>query len=391
MSSVARVVSASARRDSAGSQALLRQVYRVLNLLRIGLAVHALAVNLQRGAAAAHPGVLVGAMIVLVAWTGIVGLVHSRPSGRTAWWSVADVAVALLLVATSEWILGSPLYERDYLSVPVFWSVCGPLAVSVGHSVRLGVIAALGVGVTKIVVTPTVEPGLWSTLIILVFVAGGVGILVEFLLASLTERDRAFAETAALAERERLNRIVHDGVLQLLTLMEREGPGLGPRGARLAELAREQEARLRVLLQDRTVEVSRNADQEARRDLTSVLDKHASSTVTISAMADEVPVDLDVANEVDAVVTEILANVRRHAGPTAQAWLLLEREGNEIIVSIRDNGVGATPEQLTTAGERGHLGVRDSVIGRVRDLGGQATVRAAAGRGVEWELRIPVA
>ena len=76
---------------------------------------------------------------------------------------------------------------------------------------------------------------------------------------------------------------------------------------------------------------------------------------------------------------------------TCEKLLPLIREGNEIIVSIRDNGVGATPEQLTTAGERGHLGVRDSVIGRVRDLGGQATVRAAAGRGVEWELRIPVA
>ena len=56
---------------------------------------------------------------------------------------------------------------------------------------------------------------------------------------------------------------------------------------------------------------------------------------------------------------------------------MLEREGNEIIVSIRDNGVGATPEQLTTAGERGHLGVRDSVIGRVRDL--------AKGSAEAWE------
>ncbi len=391
MSSMERALRAAARRDSPGSQAILRQVYRVLNLLQVGFAVHAVAVNAQRGAAAAHPGLLVAAMIVLAAWTGIAGVVHARPQGRTkVWWSLADMAIAVVLVGTSQYVLGPELYARDYLSIPVYWSVCAPLALAVGVSARVGMLAGLLVGVVKVLVTPSLEPGLWSTIIVYVFVAGGVGIMVEFLLSSLTERDRAFAATAALAERERLNRIVHDGVLQLLALMEREGPGLGPRGIRLATLAREQESKLRALLQDRTVDLGVGDDLRRLPDLTSLLDKHASSTVTISAMADEVHVDETVAHEVDAIVTEILANVRKHAGPAAQAWVLLEREGNEVILSVRDNGVGATNAQLTGAAQHGHLGVRDSILGRVRDLGGHATVRAQPGRGVEWELRIPV-
>jgi signal transduction histidine kinase len=107
-------------------------------------------------------------------------------------------------------------------------------------------------------------------------------------------------------------------------------------------------------------------------------------------MAERVMVSSREALEIDAVVTEILANVAKHAGPAARAWVLLEHEGRELIISLRDNGVGAKAEDITKAGDRGHIGVRDSVLGRIRDLGGQAVVRAAPGRGVDWELRIPV-
>ncbi len=389
MSTVPRMLRASPRRDTPGSLALVGQIFQVLNLVRIGLALHAVAVNIQRGPLATHPGVLAGAVIVIIAWTSFVGIGYARPGGRSRLWYAADVLMAVVMTVSSEWILGPVLYDRDFLSVPVFWSVCAPLALAIGVSMRAGVLAAVLVGGAKVIVTPTLEPGLWSTLVILVLVCAGVGLLVDFLLSNLTERDRAFAEAAALAERERLNRIVHDGVLQVLALVEREGPGLGPRGHRLAGLAHEQEVKLRTLLQDRSVEV-RRFDAGERRDLTALLDRHASATVTISTMADEVLVDSDVADEIDAVVSEILSNVAKHAGPGAQAWLLLEQEGNEVILSVRDNGVGTTTEQLSQAFHGGHLGVRNSILGRVRDLGGHANVRTSVGRGVEWELRIPV-
>lgn len=377
------------RTDSPASRALISQIYRVLNLLRIGLALHAIVVNVQRGERATHPGLLVAAMIVLAAWTAVAGLVYARPRPPRTSWLVADVLVASLLAASSAWVLGTGLYEQDFLSVPVFWSVTAPIAVAVGRSVKWGIVAAVVVATARWLAFPSSAPAVWSGFIVLVFVAGGVGIMVDFLLSSLSERDRAFAETAALAERERLNRIVHDGVLQVLTLVEREGPGLGPRGVRLARLAHEQEVRLRVLLQDRVVELA-DATTEPRRDLISMLDRHSSGQVTVSTMADQVLVDPRVAEEVDAMVAEILVNVQKHAGASAAAWLLLEREGNEVIVSIRDNGVGTTTEQLHGAVDRGHLGVRNSILGRIRDLGGQATVRTSPGRGVEWELRIPV-
>jgi signal transduction histidine kinase len=283
-------------------------------------------------------------------------------------------------------ILGTELFTRDYLALPVYWAVCAPLAVATSEGAVRGAVAGGAVAGILELVTPSFEPILWSWVVVYGLLGAGVGVLGNLLLASMGERDRAFAETASLGERERLNRIVHDGVLQVLALMEREGPGLGPRGMRLAALAREQESRLRVLLLDRSVGLP-TADEV---DVTAMLDRHESSTVTVSAMAERVIVSSHEALEIDAVVTEILANVAKHAGPEARAWVLLEHEGRELIISVRDNGKGARPEELTKAGDTGHVGVRNSILGRIRDLGGQAVVRAAPGRGVDWELRIPV-
>jgi len=375
------------RRDSAASQVLLRPLLRVLNWLRISLCVHALVVNALRWHEAAHRGLLVGALIWMVTWTALAAIAYSRPTSRRQTFIVADLFVALALMGLSGPILGTAVFASDYLALPAYWAICAPLVVAMAYGVVPGAIAGGVVGGILIVVTPSWEPALWSWVVVFALLGAGIGVLVDLLLASVGERDLAFAETASLAERERLNRIVHDGVLQVLALVEREGPGLGPRGVRLAELAREQESRLRVLLLDRNPLEAPVSDLV---DITSVLDRHESSTVTVSAMAERVMVSSREALEIDAVVTEILSNVAKHAGPTARAWVLLEHEGRELIISLRDNGVGARPEDITKAGDTGHIGVRDSVLGRIRDLGGQAVVRAAPGRGVDWELRIPV-
>ena len=375
------------RRDSAASQVLLRPLLRVVNWLRIALCVHALLVDTLRWHDAAHRGLLVAALIWMVMWTALAAIAYARPASRRRSFIVADLVVALVLMGLSGPILGVSVFASDYLALPAYWAICAPLVVAMAYGVIPGAVAGGVVGGILVVVTPSWEPALWSWVVVFALLGAGVGVLVDLLLASVGERDRAFAETASLAERERLNRIVHDGVLQVLALVEREGPGLGARGVRLATLAREQESRLRVLLLDRNPLEAPVSDQV---DITSVLDRHESSTVTVSAMAERVMVSSREALEIDAVVTEILANVAKHAGPAARAWVLLEHEGRELIISLRDNGVGAKAEDITKAGDRGHIGVRDSVLGRIRDLGGQAVVRAAPGRGVDWELRIPV-
>ena len=52
----------------------------------------------------------------------------------------------------------------------------------------------------------------------------------------------------AAAERARLARVVHDGVLQVLALVQRRGAEIGGEATELARLAGEQEAALRTLI-----------------------------------------------------------------------------------------------------------------------------------------------
>ncbi|OAP27069.1 nitrate/nitrite sensor protein NarQ [Amycolatopsis sp. M39] len=96
-----------------------------------------------------------------------------------------------------------------------------------------------------------------------------------------------------------------------------------------------------------------------------------------------------VTEELVAITREALANVEKHAGPDAHAWVLLEDLGGEVVVSIRDDGPGIEGGRLERAAAEGRLGVVKSIRGRVDDLGGTAVLDSAPGRGTEWEVRVP--
>jgi signal transduction histidine kinase len=203
------------------------------------------------------------------------------------------------------------------------------------------------------------------------------------------------AERAAAqeAERRRLGRVVHDGVLQVLAQVARRGPELGPDGQALAEAAAEQEIALRRLVsaelgpQPPLGSPTLGVDS-GPVDLAAMLDAHTTSTVTVSPPAEPVWVHAHLATETNAAVAAALDNVKRHA-PNAHAWVLLEDEGDSLHVTVRDNGPGMMADRLPQARSEGRLGVRESIIGRVEDLGGTATVTSREGSGVVVQMVIP--
>ncbi|MCK9904067.1 histidine kinase [Parafrankia colletiae] len=81
---------------------------------------------------------------------------------------------------------------------------------------------------------------------------------------------------------------------------------------------------------------------------------------------------------------EALANVARHAG-TGEAWVRVERAPGRLTIRVRDQGAGFQPGRA--APDR--LGVRQSVLARVRDAGGLATVDSAPGQGTVVTMRWP--
>ncbi|MGJ6981015.1 sensor histidine kinase [Aestuariimicrobium soli] len=377
-------------RQLAPERHLLRPTFRVLNATRLLLVGHAVIFNLMRGDAIRHLALVVGAGIVMLVWTAICWWTSSREVEPRDWFHVADLSVTVGLVLSSSWLLGLHTYERGYIPVTVYWHVAAPLSIAVAKGARWGLAAAGAVGAATIVLLPSLEPRGWSGAFAVCVIAWGVGQLVGLLRSTIRERDATVARAIALAERDRVARIVHDGALQVLSMVEREGPALGPTGMRLSRMARNQETRLRAILQDRTVDIVDSGDEQAMVDLVPLLDAQSSDQVTVSMMAGQVMMPRRRAGELMAAVNQALYNAQRHAGPDARVWVLVEEMDGEVTVSVRDNGVGMDADQIAAAMASDRMGMRASIRGRLVDLGGTATLKSDPGRGVEWELKAPL-
>ncbi|MFF2039217.1 MacS family sensor histidine kinase [Kitasatospora sp. NPDC058170] len=230
--------------------------------------------------------------------------------------------------------------------------------------------------------------------IVLLMVAGcAIGYVIEIARASEATLTRALQVEAATRERERLSRDIHDGVLQVLALVQRRGgeQGEGREGggdfAELGRLAGEQERALRALMSGGPLPAQRRPLEP--QDLRTLLGGYAGERITLSAPGTPVLLPAPAAGELAAAVGAAVDNVRRHAGAQARAWILVEDEPEAVTVSIRDDGPGFAPGRLGEAEQAGRLGVSQSIRGRLLDLGGTAELYSTPGEGVEVELRVP--
>jgi signal transduction histidine kinase len=124
-------------------------------------------------------------------------------------------------------------------------------------------------------------------------------------------------------------------------------------------------------------------------DLRLLLGRYADAAVNVVPPAEPVLLARRVAEELAAAVSAALDNVRRHAGADAQAWVLIEDDGADVTVTIRDNGVGVPAGRLAEAAEGGRLGVANSILGRMSDLGGTAVIDSRPGAGMCLALSVP--
>lgn len=208
---------------------------------------------------------------------------------------------------------------------------------------------------------------------------GGMG-FAHLLATRSAERKQAeqIRREAATAERDRLGRSIHDGVLQTLALVQRQG------SEQLAALAGEQEAALRGLLAG-----AASTGGAAAEDLRGPLQALAAPVVEVATPAHPVELPSGIAAEVVAAVRAALDNVRKHAGADARAWILLEDEQDGVRVTVRDDGVGFPPERPAEAAEAGRLGIAQSMRGRIADCGGTTTIDSRPGEGTEVEFWVP--
>lgn len=330
-----------------------------------------------------HPAAGWVCVAVMVGWTVAAIALYAAPERRTTALLVLDLAIALgLLLATP--VVKGPWFHA---TIPGYW-VMGPLlAWAVCFGWRGGLAAAVLLGGTDLLIREEVDQGNVGHVFLILVGGPVVGFLCESLQRMAADRDRAEREAAAAAERARLARAVHDGVLQVLALVQRRGAELGGEAAELGRVAGEQERALRTLIRSQDAVVT---DRErGSADLAAALDGLASRPgVQVALPGGAVGLPAPVVAELVAVVGACLDNVARHVGDGAPAWVLLEDLGSEVVVSVRDEGPGIPEGRLAAAEAEGRLGVSESVRGRIRDLGGTATLSTGPG-GTEWELAVP--
>ncbi|MFJ2556739.1 MULTISPECIES: MacS family sensor histidine kinase [unclassified Streptomyces] len=315
----------------------------------------------------------------------------------------------------------------DGLTLPSIWVAGSVLAFAVKGGWRWAAFASTFVAAANLIERghPTLDT---VHNVLLVWVASiAIGYVVEVARASERTLARALEIEAATRERERLARDIHDSVLQVLAMVQRRGTALGGEAAELGRMAGEQEIALRTLVSSGLVPASRTSEDTARGavvrtvddadpdadsddaadsadpatggpeegggagpcDLRTLLAPYAGSRVTFSEPGAPVVLEPAAARELAAAVGAALDNVNRHAGADARAWILVEDWGQEVIVTVRDDGPGIPEGRLAQAEGEGRLGVALSIRGRLRDLGGTAELVSVPGQGTEVELKVP--
>lgn len=371
--------------DSA-AWAVESSMFRALAVLRVVVLLNTIGLAIYGGSALDRPWAAAVVLAVLVVWTGVATWGYDDPSRRRVPLLVTDLLIAVAAILLSPWVKGDDMQT----TLPGFWVMAVVLAWAIHWRWQGGLVAAAAVSAADLLVRSNVNQTNYGNIFLLMLGGPIVGFLSGLLQQMARERDRAERAAAAAAERARLARVVHDGVLQVLALVQRRGTELGGDASELGRLAGEQEVALRALVQ--TQEASYVQGGSGERDLAQLftaLQARSSPRVNIAVPGSPVLLPEPVANEVVALVRACLHNVSDHVGSDAEAWVLLEDLGSSVEVSVRDEGPGIASERLDEAVGEGRLGVSESIRGRAEGLGGTATLTSAPGQGTEWEFTIP--
>lgn len=145
-----------------------------------------------------------------------------------------------------------------------------------------------------------------------------------------------------------------------------------------------------VPIVERTVEAMRPLIEERRH------------TLSVSVPPEPLWLEGD-PHRLEQVLTNLLTNAAKYTDPGGQIWLTTAREGPEIVIRVRDTGVGITPEMLAHIFElfvqaerrldrsQGGLGIGLTLVHRLVELHG-GTVEASSpglGGGSEFVVRLP--
>lgn len=201
--------------------------------------------------------------------------------------------------------------------------------------------------------------------------------------------ERQASETEA--RRRQGARLLHDTVLATLTLLAHSGVGVGV-GA-LREQAAEDAALLRQLRLGFTPDPARSGDYRLKpveestlgNTLESVKQRFRRMGLEVNWHgAGQVLLPSDVLDSFLLALGECLENVRRHSG-VLEAHVTITDDETTVRAMVTDAGKGFDVASI----EEGRLGFTESIVARLRDVGGNARLFSSPGSGTTVVLEVP--
>jgi len=167
----------------------------------------------------------------------------------------------------------------------------------------------------------------------------------------------------------------------------------------LMEVSRITQGRLELRLQD----VQLASVLEMAVHSVATLADQAGHTVLVEQPDEPIWLDAD-ATRLSQMIANLLTNAVKYTPANGQIWLTVTRGEEDVIITVRDTGIGIAPEHLATVFDmfsqlepalsraQGGLGIGLSLVRGLAQLhGGSVSARSAGvGQGSAFELRLPV-
>jgi signal transduction histidine kinase len=193
------------------------------------------------------------------------------------------------------------------------------------------------------------------------------------------------------AERKRIAGELHDGIGQTLVVIRNRAllglkdGDLVPQVAQISAAAAEGVEEVRKIAYGlRPYQIDRLG---LRRALVALVEQSAdSSGIPIAAEVGDVDGAFPTNSEINLyrIVQEGLNNLARHA-QARSGRVAIRVEGERVVLTIEDDGVGFEPAPLDGRGGMGLSGIAE----RARILGGRSTIRSSPGRGTTITVNLP--
>jgi two-component system, NarL family, sensor histidine kinase DevS len=203
---------------------------------------------------------------------------------------------------------------------------------------------------------------------------------------------RRLGDLAIIEDRQRIGRDLHDSIIQDLfgTGLQLQGLATTAGDGFIREGLNEASDRI-----DRTIDALREVVNDlivgsGETDFANFLRGHLNRLsepygvgVKVSLTPGDLRLDDSIAESIRPIVMEAVSNCLRHA-ESDSVDVRVELLGDQLLISVTDQGVGFEPTQ-----ERHGMGL-DNLKERARTLGGETTIRSVLGVGTVVEITVPV-